>query len=160
MAEDGYTLAAAALEDGSALRVFQEMVSAQGGNIAVFDDPAAFHHPGETAVVEAWENGYISAMDTTKLGWAVQRTGAGREKADEPVDPHAGIEFHAHRGARVERGQPIAVIYATTEAMLRESSELVREAIIISNVWPEFVPLVTRIFTHENAETHLRNAVR
>ena len=160
MAEDGYTLAAAALEDGSALRVFQEMVSAQGGNIAVFDDPAAFHHPGETAVVEAWENGYISAMDTTKLGWAVQRTGAGREKADEPVDPHAGIEFHAHRGARVERGQPIAVIYATTEAMLRESSELVREAIIISNVWPEFVPLVTRIFTHENAETQLRNAVR
>jgi pyrimidine-nucleoside phosphorylase len=160
MAEDGYSRAEAALEDGSALGVFQEMVSAQGGDIAVFDDPAAFHRPGETVVVEAWDSGYITAMDTTKLGWAVQRTGAGREKAGEPVDPHAGIEFHARSGAKVERGQPIAVIYATTEAMLREPSELLREAITISAIPLDFVPLVTRIFTHENAEAHLRNAVR
>jgi pyrimidine-nucleoside phosphorylase len=160
MAEDGYLRAETALEDGSALRVFQEMVAAQGGDIRVFDDPAAFHRPGETAVVEAWESGYISAMDTTKLGWAVQRTGAGREKAGEPVDPHAGIEFHARRGAKVEQGQPIATLYATTEAMLQEPSELLRDAITISAAPPEFVPLVGRIFTHENAEAHLRNAVR
>jgi len=160
MAEDGYRRAEAALEDGSALRVFQEMVSAQGGDIAVFDDPVAFHRPGETAVVEAWDSGYIAAMDTTKLGWAVQRTGAGREKAGEPVDPHSGIEFHASYGAKVKRGQSLAVIYATNEAMLREPSELLREAITISTTPPDFVPLVSRIFTYENAEAHLRNAVR
>ena len=59
-------------------------------------------------------------MDTTALGWAVQRTGAGREKAGEPVDPHAGIVFHARRGAQVERGQPLATLYATTAALLAE----------------------------------------
>jgi pyrimidine-nucleoside phosphorylase len=90
----------------------------------------------------------------------VQRTGAGREKAGEPVDPHAGIVFNARRGARVERGQPIAVIYATTEAMLREPSELLRDAITISTTSPDFVPLVSRIITRENAENYLRNAVR
>ncbi len=51
------------------------------------------------------------------IGWAVQRTGAGREKAGEPVDPHAGILFHARRGARVEKGQPIATLYATNPAL-------------------------------------------
>jgi thymidine phosphorylase len=61
-------------------------------------------------------------MDTTKIGWAVQRTGAGREKAGEPVDPHAGIEFHARRGAHVEQGQPIATLYATNKAMLPSPS--------------------------------------
>jgi hypothetical protein len=44
--------------------------------------------------------------------------------------------------------------------MLREPSELLRDAITIAAVQPKFVPLVGRIFTRENAETHLRNAVR
>ena len=160
MAEDGYRRAEEALEDGSALRVFLEMVSAQGGDIRVFDDPTGFHQPGETAVVEAWENGFVAEMDTTMLGWAVQRTGAGREKAGEPVDPHAGILFNARLGARVERGQPLALVYATTEAMLREPTELLRNAITISTTPPDLVPLVSRIITRENAENYLRNAVR
>jgi pyrimidine-nucleoside phosphorylase len=160
MAEDGYRRAAAALDDGSALRVFLEMVTAQGGDASVFDDAIGFHQPGAKAVVEAWESGYIAEMDTTALGWAVQRTGAGREKAGEPVDPHAGILFHAKRGAKVERGEPLATIYATTEAMLLEPSELLRKAITISGTCPEFVPQVCRIFTRENAEKYLRNAVR
>ena len=96
------------------------MIEAQGGDVSVFDDPAAFHKPGATQVLEAWESGYISEMDTTALGWAVQRTGAGREKAGEPVDPHAGIDFHARRGARVEKGQPLATLYATSAALLAE----------------------------------------
>jgi pyrimidine-nucleoside phosphorylase len=160
MAEDGYHRAKAALDDGSALRIFLEMVSAQGGDVNVFEDPVGFHQPGATCVAEAWESGYVTEMDTTALGWAVQRTGAGREKAGEAVDPHAGIVFHARRGARVERGQPLATIYATTEEMLLEPSELLRQAITISATYPEFVPQVSRIFTRENAEEFLRNAVR
>ena len=72
--------------------------------LAVFDDLKGFHKPGATQVVEAWESGFVAEMDTTALGWAVQRTGAGREKAGEPVDPHAGIVFHARRGAQIEKG--------------------------------------------------------
>jgi len=159
-AEEGYRRAEAALQDGSALRVFLDMVEAQSGEIRVFEDHAAFHRPGETAVVEAWESGYVSTMDTTKIGWAVQRTGAGREKAGEPVDAHAGIVFHARRGARVERGQPMATIYATTDEMLQEASELLKDAIEISFGPPAFVPLVTKVFTHENAGAHLHNAIR
>jgi pyrimidine-nucleoside phosphorylase len=99
-------------------------------------------------------------MDTTQIGWAVQRTGAGREKAGAPVDPHAGIEFNARRGAKIEAGQPIAVIYSTTEEMLQEPSELLRGAITICDTPPEFVPLVSGIITRENAKSYLRNAVR
>lgn len=160
LAEDGYARAETALQDGSALRVFLQMIEAQGGDIRVFDDPIGFHRPGATIVLPAWESGYITAMDTTKIGWAVQRTGAGREKAGEPVDPHAGIQFNARRGARVRKGEPVAVLYATTPEMLLEPSELLRDAITISVAPPEYVPLVSRIFTRENAERHLRNAVR
>jgi pyrimidine-nucleoside phosphorylase len=158
--EAGRQLADAALEDGSALGVFFKMIEAQGGDTSVFDDPAAFHNPGATQALTAWKTGYIAEMDTTKIGWAVQRTGAGREKAGEPVDPHAGILFHARRGAQVVQGQPIATLYATTSTMLQEPTELLKQAITISTTPPHAVPLVTRIFTRENAEAHLRNAVR
>jgi pyrimidine-nucleoside phosphorylase len=158
--EIGRQFAEAALEDGSALSVFFRMVEAQGGDVSVFDDPASFHKPGATQVVEAWESGFVSEMDTTALGWAVQRLGAGREKAGEPVDPHAGIEFHARRGARIEKGQPLATLYATSPTLLAEPIALLKQAIQISETPPDAVPLVSRIFTRETAEAHLRDAVR
>jgi pyrimidine-nucleoside phosphorylase len=152
--EAGYAQAEVVISDGSALRIFLEMVTAQGGDVSAFDDPH-FHKPGATRIVEAWETGYIASMDTTALGWAVQRLGAGREKAGEPVDPHAGITFHARRGAYVEKGQPLATLYATREEMLAEPESLLRKAIVFSEMKQEVLPLVGRIFTRADAERHL-----
>ncbi len=159
-AETGYEAAAEALSDGSALRVFLKMVRAQGGDVAVFDDLKGFHKPGATRVLEAWQSGLLAEWDVTALGWAVQRLGAGREKAGEPVDPHAGIEFHVKRGDRMEKGQPFATLYATGPGLLDEPAELIRKATIIAEHPPEAVPLVSHIFARENAEAYLRDAVR
>jgi len=153
--ELGYSRAEKALADGSALRAFFAMVEAQGGDVSVFDNPG-FHSPGATRLVSAWESGFISAMDTTALGWAVQRTGAGREKAGEPVDPHAGIDFHARLGAHLEKGQPLATLYATSPALLAEPEAILRQAIHFSSTPPQKAPLVSRIFTRESAEALLR----
>ena len=149
--EDGAAMAERTLEDGSALGAFLEMVRAQGGEVSVFDD-AEFHRPGATRVIAAWETGYVSAMDTTMLGWAVQRTGAGREKAGEQPDAHAGIRFHARRGVWVEKGQPLATLYGSREARLNEPEALVRRAIVIGMQKPEAVSLVGSVITRERAE--------
>lgn len=159
-ADQGYRAAAGALADGTALKVFLDMISAQGGDISVFEDLKAAHKPGATLTLESWSTGYISELDTMELGWAVQRLGAGRVKAGEPVDPHAGIEFHARRGAYLERGQPFATLYATTEAMLIEPIERIKRAVKFSEKAPEAVSLVSQIFTRETAEAYLRDAVR
>lgn len=159
-AEIGYKLAEAALVDGTALALFLKMVAAQGGDVSVFDDLQAFHKPGATQVIEAWGSGFVSEMDTMALGWAVQRTGAGREKAGEPVDPHAGIVFHARRGAKIERGEPLATLYATKTAMLEEPAELVRKAVAIAESAPAPVDLVDRVFAKESAEAFLAEKAR
>jgi pyrimidine-nucleoside phosphorylase len=151
----GYECAESALADGSALRAFFKMVNAHGGNVAVFDNPNAFHQPEATLTIPAWQTGYIHSMDTTALGWAVQRTGAGREKAGEPVDPHAGIDFHSRRGDFVEKGRPLATIYASEEKMLVEPAEILSKAILFSPQPPAPVPLVSRVFTVDSAKSHL-----
>jgi pyrimidine-nucleoside phosphorylase len=156
--EEGYKRAEQALTSGAAFRVFLAMISAQGGDAGVFNSIQTFHRPGATRVVEAWHTGFIASMDTTGLGWAVQRTGAGREKAGEPVDPHAGIRFHARRGAHVDKGQPLATLYATHADLLEEAEALLTRAIRIDDGQPEPVPLVSRIFTRPAAEAHLRQS--
>jgi pyrimidine-nucleoside phosphorylase len=170
--EIGSRMAEAALSDGSALGVFMKMVDTQGGDVGVFDDLAAFHRPDVTRVLAAWESGFIADMDTTAIGWAVQRTGAGREARDtsevpaeslgwEPVDPHAGIVFHARRGDRVEKGGPIATLYATSEAQMEEAVGRLRAAIRIADEPPSAaVPLVSRVFDRKSAEAFLQNAVK
>jgi len=155
-AETGYKLAEQALASGSALKIFLQMVEAQGGDLRVFDDMAAVHKPTATRELAAWESGFITSMDTTQIGWAVQRTGAGREKAGEPVDPHAGIVFHARRGAQVEKGQPLATFYGTSEAHLDEAIALFRSTIHFSKDMPHVVPpLVSCVFTAESAREYL-----
>ena len=157
--EVGAQLADAALMDGSALAIFFKMVDAQGGDTSVFEDSAGFHHPGATQILRAWETGYIARMDTTAVGWAVQRTGAGREKAGEPVDPHAGLVFHARRGDAVEKGQPLATLYARAEEKFAEPVALLKGAIRIQDSPLQDAPQLTqRIFTRENAEAYLADA--
>ena len=158
--ENGYRLAESALVDGSAFAKFIEMIQAQGGDTSVFDDLAATHNPGATQVLAAWETGFIAEMDTTDLGWAVQRLGAGREKAGEPVDPHAGIEFHARRGVHIKQGEPLATLYATTPAQLAEPAAILKRAIRFSATAPAPIPLVNEVFTRESAEAYLREAVK
>ncbi|MGD1105600.1 MAG: thymidine phosphorylase [Terracidiphilus sp.] len=151
----GYSLAEAALTDGAALAAFMKMVDAQGGDVSVFDDMKSFHKPGATEIVAAWESGFVAEMDTTALGWAVQRTGAGREKAGEPVDPHAGILFHARRGAKVERGEPLATVYATRSELLAEPVAIIKRAVTFSKSLPHAVPMVGRVFERDAAEEYL-----
>ncbi len=159
-AEQGYWAATGALADGTGLKVFLGMIRAQGGDLAVFDDLKASHKPGATLVLEAWQDGYVAELDTMELGWAAQRLGAGREIAGEPVDPHAGIEFYARVGTHVKRGQPFAILYATNETMFAEPVERIRRAVTFSKDPPEQVPLVSHIFTRENAERYLKDAIR
>ena len=156
----GRRLAEEALIEGRALAAFFEMIAAQGGDLRVFDDLRGFHQPGATLVVTAWQTGYVNAMDTTALGWAVQRLGAGREKAGAPVDPHAGIVFHAKRGAHLRRGDPFATFFATHRDLLAEPADLVRGAVRFGKTAPPPTPLIDRTFTRNSARQFLASATR
>ena len=127
------------------------MVAAQGGDARVLDDPEAFHAPKATKTFVATRAGFLSKIDCEKVGWAVQRLGAGREKAGEPVEPHAGIEMHVKLGARIAPRQPLVTMFAADPEKLIEPENLLREALLITEEPGIVPPLVYECVTAENA---------
>ena len=155
-AEEGREVAEAKLMDGSALRIFREMVAAQGGDLKALDAGMGFHRPRFRREFRAPRGGYFVAADCTKVGWAVQRLGAGREKAGEPVEAHAGLEMHVKLGARVEAGQVLATLFAQDEARFAEPEHLLAEALTIRDEQIAPPPLVREIISAKNKDSYLK----
>jgi pyrimidine-nucleoside phosphorylase len=155
-AEAGQRIEEEKLEDGSALRIFREMVEAQGGDVAALDAGAGFHNPRFRREFRAMRSGYFASADCTKIGWAVQRLGAGRERAGEPVEAHAGLEMHVKLGAKVDAGEPLATLFAEDEARFAEPEQLLREALTIGDAPTAAPPLVREIISAENRKKFLK----
>jgi len=85
----------------------------------------------------------------------VQRLGAGRERAGEVVNAHAGLEMLAKLGTHVRAGQPLFTLFADDEALFAEPERLLAEAI---EICPEPAPvpaLIGEIITAENKNQFL-----
>jgi pyrimidine-nucleoside phosphorylase len=155
--EAGHALAEQKLQDGSAWQAFQCMVEAQGGDARALEEPEKFHQPAFRRTLRAARGGYLTAMDCTQAGWAVQRLGAGRERAGEPVEAHAGLEMHVKLGMRVEAGQPLCTLFAQEEARFDEPERLLTEAITIAEHPEPPPPLVKEIITRANKSLYLEH---
>ena len=132
-AQEGKALAESLVANGAALHRFEQMVAAQGGDVACFAEPHKFHQPKIRRQVFAERPGYITSVDCEAIGWAVQRLGAGREKAGEPVSAMAGIELHAKLGSQVQKGDALYTMFADESARLDEPEVLLQRATAIGD---------------------------
>jgi len=159
-AEEGRRIAEEKLMDGSALRIFRAMVAAQGGDVQALDAGMAFHRPRYRRDFRAGRSGYFVAADCTKAGWAVQRLGAGREKAGELVEAHAGLAMHVKLGAKIEAGQTLATLFAEEEARFAEPEQLLGEALRIGDEPVAPPPRVREIISAGNKDSYLNRRPR
>jgi pyrimidine-nucleoside phosphorylase len=143
--EAGAALSDSLLQSGAAYTAWLKIVAAHGGDISVFDDPAAFHRPQSTRVLTADRTGYLASMNCTEVGWAVQRLGAGRAKPGDPVSAHAGLEVHAHLGDHVNAGDPLITLFAEQEHLLDEPEQMLRATLQFSSEPPSLNPLVREV---------------
>ncbi len=143
--EDGARLADEILRSGAAYAAWLKIVAAQGGDVRVFDDPAAFHKPRATRVLRASRAGYLAGMDCKEVGWAVQRLGAGRARPGDPVSAHAGIESHAKLGDWVVAGQAVFTLFSEEEALLAEPYRMLERTVEIGEARPERQALVREV---------------
>ncbi|HEX3968707.1 MAG TPA: thymidine phosphorylase, partial [Edaphobacter sp.] len=148
--EAGAKLSDKILQSGEAYKAWLRIIAAQGGDTAVFEDPAATHKPTATRTLTAPSSGYLATMDCKQVGWVVQRLGAGRAKPGDPVSAHAGIEMHAKLGDKLEANQPLVTLFAEDPALLEEPEGMLRETLQISTTPPKLQPLIREVITRKN----------
>ncbi len=100
-----------AISSGRAADKAREWIVAQGGDPAVVDDPSLLAQPSEVLEIKASRSGFITSIDTFKVGSLSVDLGAGRRRTDDPIDPAAGIMFDSNVGDEVTSGQVIARVF-------------------------------------------------
>ena len=106
----------AALLDGSAARTMERIIRAQGGDPAVVSNPHLLPRAPLELDVRSTRAGYVAAIDAREVGLAAVALGAGRTRADQPVDLAVGIEILAKPGESVKKGTPLARLHLRAEA--------------------------------------------
>ncbi len=107
---------AKAIESGAGYEKFLEMVRAQGGDVKVVENPSKYRKAKKVLEIGASENGYVSSIDTFKIGMASVKLGSGRARVGDGIDPVVGITVLKKIGEKVSRGEAIAIIYANDDS--------------------------------------------
>lgn len=130
------------ITSGKAMRKFEEFVKYQGGQIELIKDPEYLYKGNRTFNFYERHDGWISTMDTEKIGLAAMVLGAGREKKESKIEPGVGLILEKKVGDYVESGERIARIFYRSEEKLKESTQILRSAIHWSEVEVEKPQLI------------------
>lgn len=141
----GKRMAKKALSSGQAFEKFKEMVQAQGGDIRYVEHPEFFERDAFEGEVLAAEDGFLSGMDTEKIGVAAGLLGAGRETKDSVIDMSAGIYLKKKIGDTVKKGEAIAICYAGTKEKLNRGMAMFESSIRYSKEAPRIPKLIVDI---------------
>ncbi len=135
-----------AIASGAGRRKLRDMVAAQGGDVAVIDDPSRLPAAPLVRAVEAESDGVVSAIDAERIGQAAVLLGAGRERKGDPVDHAAGIMLRARVGDTVVRGQPLLDLHGADETKMAAAREAATRAVHIGGA-VTVMPLVRAFVT-------------
>lgn len=114
----GYQRAEDLLHSGAALAKLKQIVSAQGGDPRIVDDPYRLPTAPYQVPVAAQETGCVQSIDARKVAETAAALGAGRQRKEDPVDHAVGIEVLKHAGDQVQSGEPVFVIHARDESQV------------------------------------------
>ena len=138
-----------ALDSGRAYERFCTWIGQQGGDPAYAEDPALFGEAAYSYDCLAPKDGYLLATEAARIGTAAMVLGAGRSRADDVIDPRAGILLYAKPGDRVRKGQPVARLLTEREQTLAPAAELFASALVWGEEAPAKTPLIYAVIDGE-----------
>jgi len=138
-------------DDGSAFELFKKATECQGGSLDVFEETFNLHKPNAVLEVKALKSGYIHEIHARELGFSSISLGAGRKKADDIIDPSAGIKVYKNVGDFVSEGDVILELMASEISLCKNVLDRTQNAITIKSEKPQIHPLIRRVIL-ENSE--------
>jgi pyrimidine-nucleoside phosphorylase len=141
----GIALAENALLKGKTWLKFKEIVSNQGGELSVIDNPEKYPPAKFSREIISPEDGFINHIDALAVGEFCRILGAGRLKKDDHIDYSAGILFHKKSGDGVKKGETVAIIYSMSEQKITAVNKEFLSTFKISDKPPQNKPFIFRM---------------
>jgi thymidine phosphorylase len=134
-----------AMISGRGLDVFRKMVERQGGDPRVVDDPAVLPAAPHRESVTADRGGYVVMLDAEAIGRAAMVLGAGRNRAEDAVDPAVGAVVCVRVGDQVREGDALVELHYRDGGKLAAARELIRSACVLADERPTAQTLVLEV---------------
>lgn len=119
------------------------MIAALGGPNDFLDRPD--HYLPKAPVSKpapAAERGFLCAVNTRAVGNAIIELGGGRRRADDKLDLAVGFTDIVPIGTQLEKGAPLAVVHAASDAQAGRAIENLRAACTIAPAAPPRRPTI------------------
>ena len=114
------------INSGAALKKLSELVEAQDGEARdVYDTSRLPLAPVQLEVLSD-TSGYLSHIECEKVGLISMHLGGGRATKESTIDLSVGLVLHKKVGDRVEKGESLGTIHASTMEKAQEAAELLR----------------------------------
>lgn len=126
------------IENGEALKRLNEMVRSHGGDLN-----AARKRENET-LIQADATGFVSRIETSRLGLAMIEMGGGRKKVGDAINHACGIEMLVRIGDSITEGDPVARLFCDGPAR-PYAAELIGASIAVGDTAVEVPPLVVEL---------------
>ncbi|MCO4322281.1 thymidine phosphorylase [Aliidiomarina quisquiliarum] len=132
-----------ALDSGAATEKFSAMVHALGGPADLVEKAGDYVQLAPVCKpVFATTAGYVQHIETRNVGLAVVSLGGGRTEPSQKVDHAVGLTELASLGQQISADQPIAMVYARTEAEAEAAAASVQAAFSMSDQPVEAPPII------------------
>ena len=125
---------ALSISSGAALEKFRAMITAQGGDARVVDEPARLPQAKFKVALAAPRAGFVQEVDAMGVALAALRLGAGRVKAADGVDHAVGFSELVKVGEPVAAGATLGVIHANDADALAAAKVMLAQAIRVGDV--------------------------
>ena len=114
--EEALELCRRKISSGEGADFFRKNLEAQGGDWEWFTSSCGSWRAPVRAEYRAGLSGYIDEIDAFQTGMCALSLGVGRNRADDPVQPHTGLHFLKKRGDAVKEGDLICEVFALNDS--------------------------------------------
>jgi pyrimidine-nucleoside phosphorylase len=127
---------------------WNEMLAAQGADLAAFNRKLALDHTAPIVVeLKAPASGFVARCDARILGEAVRDLGGGRFTKESGINYDVGVDAIAKPGEAIQTGGVLARIHAADRAQADGACGRLKTAFDISAQPPAPAPLIAEIIS-------------
>ena len=94
---------------------------------------SVFNQIGDPNSGYTYDRPKLNYIDTKTLGNTLIMLGGGRNRVEDKIDHSVGMKFEIELGGAVEKGQPIATLYAPSEDLFDLAHQKIIEAVVIKH---------------------------